>query len=178
NKSAEIPQNMQPITYKPALHPENRPHPALVPLQPQVVPSQPQQQQQQQQQQYQPHPVPSSQTIQMRALIVIQDASIIIGKGSQQIKEICKKSRGRATISEAVPGDSEQNLTVGRPLDAVSKAFGLIVRCINDEPFEVPLVPSSCAVTIWFVVPNSQMGSVIGKAGSKIKEIQDMSSAC
>ncbi|CAH7687826.1 hypothetical protein BY996DRAFT_4583914, partial [Phakopsora pachyrhizi] len=172
NKSAEIPQNMQPITYKPALHPENRPHPALVPLQPQVVPSQPQQQQ------YQLHPVPSSQTIQMRALIVIQDASIIIGKGSWQIKEICEKSRGRATISEAVPGNAEQNLTVGRPLDAVSKAFGLIVRCINDEPFEVPLVPSSHAVTIWFVVPNSQMHSVIGKAGSKIKEIQDMSSAC
>ncbi|KAI8443377.1 hypothetical protein BY996DRAFT_8696062 [Phakopsora pachyrhizi] len=95
----------------------------------------------------------------------------------RQIKEICEKSRGRATISEAVPGNSEQNLTVCRPLDAVSKAFGLIVRCINDEPFEVPLVPSSHAVTIWFVVPNSQMGSVIGKAGSKIKEIQDMSSA-
>ncbi|CAH7690577.1 hypothetical protein PPACK8108_LOCUS25965 [Phakopsora pachyrhizi] len=95
----------------------------------------------------------------------------------RQIKEICEKSRGQATISEAVPGNAEQNLTVGRPLDAVSKAFGLIVRCINDEPFEVPLVPSSHAVTIWFVVPNSQMGSVIGKAGSKIKEIQDMSSA-
>ncbi|KAI8452214.1 hypothetical protein BY996DRAFT_6623255 [Phakopsora pachyrhizi] len=81
NKPAEIPQNMQPITYKPALHPEN------------------------------------------------------------------------------LPGNAEQNLTCW-------PAFG-----------RVPLVPSSHAVTIWFVVPNSQMGSVIGKAGSKIKEIQDMSTS-
>ncbi|CAH7689054.1 hypothetical protein PPACK8108_LOCUS24113 [Phakopsora pachyrhizi] len=49
--------------------------------------------------------------------------------------------------SGAVPGNAEQILTVGGHLDTVSKAF----------------------------VPNSQMGSVIGKARSKIKEIQDMS---
>ena len=57
------------------------------------------------------------------------------------------------------------------------KAFGLIVRRINDEPFDVPSVPGSRAVTIKFMIPNSRMGSVIGKQGSKIKEIQDASGA-
>ncbi|KAF7421154.1 hypothetical protein PC9H_011674 [Pleurotus ostreatus] len=42
-------------------------------------------------------------------------------------------------------------------------AFGLIVRRINDEPFDVPSVPGSRAVTIKFMIPNSRMGSVIGK---------------
>ena len=59
----------------------------------------------------------------------------------------------------------------------LSKAFGLIVRRINDEPFDVPSVPGSRAVTIKFMIPNSRMGSVIGKQGSKIKEIQDASGA-
>lgn len=58
-----------------------------------------------------------------------------------------------------------------------TQAFGLIVRRINDEPFDVPSVPGSRAVTIKFMIPNSRMGSVIGKQGSKIKEIQDASGA-
>ena len=58
-----------------------------------------------------------------------------------------------------------------------AQAFGLIVRRINDEPFDVPSVPGSRAVTIKFMIPNSRMGSVIGKQGSKIKEIQDASGA-
>ena len=57
------------------------------------------------------------------------------------------------------------------------KAFGLIVRRINDEPFDVPSLPGSRAVTIKFMIPNSRMGSVIGKGGSKIKEIQEASGA-
>ena len=63
------------------------------------------------------------------------------------------------------------------PSSLTPKAFGLIVRRINDEPFDVPSVPGSRAVTIKFMIPNSRMGSVIGKQGSKIKEIQDASGA-
>ena len=58
-----------------------------------------------------------------------------------------------------------------------SQAFGLIVRRINDEPFDKASVPGSRAVTIKFMIPNSRMGSVIGKGGTKIKEIQDASGA-
>lgn len=61
--------------------------------------------------------------------------------------------------------------------DVHRQAFGLIVRRINDEPFDVPSVPGSRAVTIRFIIPNSRMGSVIGKSGSKIKEIQEASGA-
>ncbi|KAF8077739.1 hypothetical protein FPV67DRAFT_1462843 [Lyophyllum atratum] len=115
--------------------------------------------------------------IHMRCLIVTQDASIIIGKGGSHVNEIREKSGARVMVSESIPGNPERILNVSGPLDAVSKAFGLIVRRINDEPFDVPSVPGSRAVTIKFMIPNSRMGSVIGKQGSKIKEIQDASGA-
>ena len=135
----------------------------------------------------------------MRCLIVTQDASIIIGKGGSHVNEIREKSGARVMVSESIPGNPERILNVSGPLDAVSKvrlyillllhgflhlpmntptqAFGLIVRRINDEPFDKASVPGSRAVTIKFMIPNSRMGSVIGKGGSKIKEIQDASGA-
>jgi poly(rC)-binding protein 2/3/4 len=122
-------------------------------------------------------PPPPSANIHMRCLIVTQDASIIIGKGGAHVNEIREKSGARVMVSESIPGNPERILNVSGPLDAVSKAFGLIVRRINDEPFDVPSVPGSRAVTIKFMIPNSRMGSVIGKQGSKIKEIQDASGA-
>ncbi|KZT09742.1 uncharacterized protein LAESUDRAFT_518878 [Laetiporus sulphureus 93-53] len=115
--------------------------------------------------------------IHMRCLIVTQDASIIIGKGGSHVNEIRGKSGARVMVSESIPGNPERILNVSGPLDAVSKAFGLIVRRINDEPFDKPSIPGSRAVTIKFMIPNSRMGSVIGKGGTKIKEIQDASGA-
>ncbi|ODN82221.1 hypothetical protein L202_02507 [Cryptococcus amylolentus CBS 6039] len=120
---------------------------------------------------------PGPQQISMRSLIVTQDASIIIGRGGAHVNEIRDKSSARVTVSESIPGNPERILNVSGPLDAVAKAFGLIVRRINDEPFDVPSVPGSRAVTIKFIIPNSRMGSVIGKGGSKIKEIQEASGA-
>ncbi|KAF8629992.1 hypothetical protein AX15_003163 [Amanita polypyramis BW_CC] len=123
-----------------------------------------------------PPPSPSAQ-IHMRCLIVTQDASIIIGRGGAHVNEIREKSGARVVVSESIPGNPERILNVSGPLDAVSKAFGLIVRRINDEPFDVPSVPGSRAVTIKFMIPNSRMGSVIGRQGCKIKEIQEASGA-
>lgn len=127
-----------------------------------------------------PAPAPGADgpaSIQMRALIVTQDASIIIGKQGKNVNEIREKSGSKVTITESVPGNPERVMVVGGQLDAVSKAFGLIVRRINDEPFDVPSVPGSRMVTIRFIIPNARMGSVIGKGGSKIKEIQEASGA-
>lgn len=118
-----------------------------------------------------------SQNISMRCLIVTQDASVIIGRGGVHVNEIREKSSARVTVSESIPGNPERILNVSGQLDAVAKAFGLIVRRINDEPFDVASLPGSKAVTIKFIIPHSRMGSVIGKGGSKIKEIQEASGA-
>lgn len=122
-------------------------------------------------------PAPPAAQIHMRCLIVTQDASIIIGKAGKHVNEIREKSGARVMVSESIPGNPERILNVSGPLDAVSKSFGLIVRRINDEPFDTPSVPGSRAVTIKFIIPHSRMGSVIGRGGTKIKEIQDASGA-
>lgn len=59
--------------------------------------------------------------IQMRALIVTQDASIIIGKGGKNVNEIREKSGSKITITEAVPGNPERVMVIAGQLDAVSK---------------------------------------------------------
>lgn len=117
------------------------------------------------------------QYISVRTLIVTGDASIIIGKQGKHINEIRDKSGAKLTISESLPGNPERIMTVAGQLDAVSKSFGLIVRRINDEPFDQASLPGSRAVTIRFIIPNSRMGSIIGKGGAKIKEIQEASGA-
>lgn len=119
--------------------------------------------------------VPAS--IVIRALIVTGDASVIIGKQGRHINEIRELSNARLNISQSIPSNPERILTVSGALDAVSKAFGLIVRRMNDEPFDQPSLPGSRAVHMRFIIPNSRMGSIIGKQGSKIKEIQEASGA-
>ena len=93
-------------------------------------------------------PAEASPSITIRALIVTQDASVIIGKGGSHIKEIREKAGAKVSVTEAQPGTMERVLMVSGPLDAVSKAYGLIVRKINDEPYDQPSVPGSRAVTI------------------------------
>jgi len=113
----------------------------------------------------------------MRALIITSDASVIIGKQGRHINEIRELSNARLNISESIPSNPERILTVSGALDAVSKAFGLLVRRINDEPFDQPSLPGSRAASIRFIIPNSRMGAIIGRQGSKIKEIQEASGA-
>lgn len=115
--------------------------------------------------------------VQLRAIVHSADASIIIGKGGRHINEIRQESGARLQITGAVPGNDERILTVSGALEAVARAFGLLVRRLNDEPFMQPSLPGARAYTWRFVVPNARMGSVIGKGGTKIKEIQEASGA-
>lgn len=124
------------------------------------------QSQSQPQQQADPRASMTAPMISMRALIVTQDASVIIGRGGAHIREIREKSGAKVDVTPQVPGNPERILNISGPLDAVSKvsrkfaisifnlaevgfkAFGLIVRRINDEPYDSPSVPGSRAVTV------------------------------
>ena len=70
-------------------------------------------------------------TIQMRALIVTQDASIIIGKAGKNVNEIRDKSGSKITITEAVPGNPERVMVVAGQLDAVSKVSSTLLALCN-----------------------------------------------
>ncbi|KAG9295215.1 hypothetical protein G9A89_006196 [Geosiphon pyriformis] len=117
------------------------------------------------------------QTISLRALVTTKEAGVIIGKAGKNVSEIRDRSGAKVTISEMVQGAYERILTVTGPLDTVAKAFALVARKVLDENLDTPSTPTSKSTTIRLLVPHSRMGPVIGKGGTKIKEIQEKSGA-
>lgn len=65
--------------------------------------------------------------IQMRALIVTQDASIIIGKAGKNVNEIREKSGSKINITESIAGSPERVMVISGQLDAVSKVSSNIL---------------------------------------------------
>ncbi|CAG8791090.1 679_t:CDS:2 [Cetraspora pellucida] len=116
-------------------------------------------------------------TISLRALVTTKEAGVIIGKGGKNVSEIRDRSGAKVTISEMVQGAYERILTVTGPLDTVAKAFALVARKVLDENLDTPSTPNSKSTTIRLLVPHTRMGPVIGKGGTKIKEIQEKSGA-
>ncbi|RUP52240.1 hypothetical protein BC936DRAFT_150066 [Jimgerdemannia flammicorona] len=117
-------------------------------------------------------------SISIRSLVTTKEAGVIIGKGGKNVSDIRDKSGARVTISEMVQGAYERILTVTGPLDAVAKAYALVARKILDENLENEDPTNGTRIlSIRLLVPDARMGSVIGKGGVKIKEIQEASGA-
>ncbi|TEA40067.1 hypothetical protein DBR06_SOUSAS2910138, partial [Sousa chinensis] len=88
------------------------------------------------------------------------------------------QSGARINISEG--NCPERIVTITGPTDAIFKAFAMIaykfeediINCMTNSP-----ATSKPPVTLRLVVPASQCGSLIGKGGSKIKEIRESTGA-
>jgi heterogeneous nuclear rnp K-like protein 2 len=75
---------------------------------------------------------PPTAQINMRCLIVTQDASIIIGRAGAHVNEIREKSGARVVVSESIPGNPERILNVSGPLDAVSKVWYFVSNYMRE----------------------------------------------
>ncbi|KAG0376129.1 hypothetical protein BGX24_008239 [Mortierella sp. AD032] len=113
----------------------------------------------------------------IRAIVSTKEAGVIIGKSGKNVKEIRELSGARVNISEMVPGAAERILTAIGPLDAVAKAFSLIAKTTIAEQADADVEPESESTTMRLLAGNHKMGSIIGKGGSKIKEVQEASGA-
>ncbi|KAF2470409.1 uncharacterized protein BDR25DRAFT_34541 [Lindgomyces ingoldianus] len=113
----------------------------------------------------------------LRACISTTEAATIIGKGGENVTQIRRMSGAKCTVSDYSRGAVERILTVSGQVDAVSKAFGLIVRTLNQEDLEAPSTSTSKTYPMRLLIPHILIGSVIGKAGVRIREIQDASNA-
>ncbi|KAG0225169.1 hypothetical protein B0O80DRAFT_503516 [Mortierella sp. GBAus27b] len=116
-------------------------------------------------------------TTALRSIVSTKDAGVIIGKSGKNVSEIREQSGAKVTISEMVPGAYERILTVSGPLDTVAKAYSLVAQKVIAEHIEPDAAPESESTSIRLLVSHHRMGSVIGKGGAKIKEIQDASGA-
>ncbi|KAI6075424.1 Poly(rC)-binding protein 3-like isoform X4 [Aix galericulata] len=99
------------------------------------------------------------------------------GKG-ETVKKMREESGARINISEG--SCPERIVTITGPTDAIFKAFSMIALKFEEDinaSMTNSTVTSKPPVTLRLVVPASQCGSLIGKGGSKIKEIRESTGA-
>ncbi|TRY68469.1 hypothetical protein TCAL_06845 [Tigriopus californicus] len=130
----------------------------------------------------------TSATLTLRMIMSGKEVGSIIGKGGEIINNIREDSGAKIHISDgSVP---ERIVTVTGTTDAILKAFSLICKKFEEDggTRESPIsssssssssstTPKQTGVTLRLVVPASQCGSLIGKGGSKIKDIRETSGA-
>ncbi|TVY43478.1 RNA-binding protein [Lachnellula occidentalis] len=115
--------------------------------------------------------------IHIRSVITSAEAATVIGKGGENVSQIRKMSGAKCTVSDYQKGAVERILTVSGVVDAVAKAFGLIIRTLNNEPLDVTSGPQSKTYPLRLLIPHILIGSIIGKGGVRIREIQEASGA-
>ncbi|KAI9810841.1 MAG: hypothetical protein M1827_006048 [Pycnora praestabilis] len=125
------------------------------------------------------HPQHQDETgwIHVRAVISSAEAATVIGKGGENVTQIRRLSGAKCTVSDYARGAVERILTVSGLVDATAKAFGLIIRTLNNEPIEAPSTPQSKTYPLRLLIPHILIGSIIGKSGVRIREIQEASGA-
>ncbi|ORX93447.1 hypothetical protein K493DRAFT_330154 [Basidiobolus meristosporus CBS 931.73] len=119
---------------------------------------------------------PSTTTLSLRSLVFAKEAGIIIGRGGQSVKEIRERSGTKVTISEQIQGVNERILAITGLVDAISKAYSLVAQRLTED-IEDETIKTAKGATIRLLIPHKRMGYIIGKSGSKIKEIQEASGA-
>ncbi|KAA8570428.1 hypothetical protein MFRU_005g04640 [Monilinia fructicola] len=115
--------------------------------------------------------------IHVRSVITSAEAATVIGKGGENVSLVRKLSGAKCTVSDYQKGAVERILTVSGVVDAVAKAFGLIIRTLNNENLESPSDSSSKTYPLRLLIPHILIGSIIGKGGVRIREIQEASGA-
>ncbi|KAJ5899534.1 hypothetical protein N7495_004278 [Penicillium taxi] len=115
--------------------------------------------------------------IYIRCIITTQEAATVIGKGGENVSQIRRMSGAKCVVSDYHRGAVERILTVSGTQDIVAKGFGLIIRTLNNEPLDVPSTAQSKTYALRLLIPHILIGSIIGKGGVRIREIQVASGA-
>ncbi|KAG1960271.1 poly(rC)-binding protein [Pimephales promelas] len=117
-------------------------------------------------------------TLTIRLLMHGKEVGSIIGKKGETVKKMREESSARINISEG--NCPERIVTITGPTDAIFKAFAMIAYKFEEDiinSMSNSQATSKPPVTLRLVVPASQCGSLIGKGGSKIKEMRESTGA-
>jgi len=113
--------------------------------------------------------------INLRLLLSGDEVKYLFGVDEQLLGQLRQQTGALLTLTE--PGAHERVLTITGPLDTVFKAFSLVCRKMWEFVSSLSDPSNPRSLVLRLAVPAPQCGSIIGKAGAKIKEIRDLSGA-
>ncbi|XP_065198807.1 poly(rC)-binding protein 3-like [Sycon ciliatum] len=113
----------------------------------------------------------SSVQLTIRLLMQSRDVGSIIGKGGATISKFRNESHAHINITD---GGTERIVTLTGTTDAIFAAFSMICKKV-EEGFRQSTSSSGQQppVSLRLLIPASQCGPLIGKSGSKIKELRE-----
>ncbi|KAL9094597.1 MAG: hypothetical protein Q9165_003156 [Trypethelium subeluteriae] len=111
----------------------------------------------------------------LRAIVSSKEAGVIIGKAGQNVADLREKTGVRAGVSKVVQGVHDRVLSVTGSLEAMAKAYGIVADALLKG---APQMGMGGAVNpnthpVRLLISHNQMGTIIGRQGLKIKQIQD-----
>ncbi|CAB4257225.1 similar to Saccharomyces cerevisiae YBR233W PBP2 RNA binding protein with similarity to mammalian heterogeneous nuclear RNP K protein [Maudiozyma barnettii] len=135
----------------------------------------------------------NSDLVNLRMLCLVREASLIVGSKGETISRIKNETSTRINVSENIKGVPERVVYFRGSCENVAKAFGKVSRILSgamlQEEKENKDIPKKSAeegdkdientipITVHLLIPHHLMGYVIGKHGSRLKEIEELSAA-
>ncbi|GHJ87652.1 hypothetical protein NliqN6_4054 [Naganishia liquefaciens] len=117
-------------------------------------------------------------TITLRALISTKEAGIIIGKAGETVAKLRDSTKVKAGVSKVVSGVQDRVLSITGSVDQISEAYGQVANLLLSTPLADPThLPSNGFCSLRLLISHNLMGTIIGRQGQKIKQIQDASGA-
>lgn len=128
---------------------------------------------------------PEGELLESRLLIDNYEASVIIGKGGENVKVVRTDSGAFVSILKTESAVSKERvMTIKGTPDAIAKAIMLIVNLLlesaNSRKQKDPTAATGeleTSYTVKILIHKFLAGSIIGKGGTIIKEIQEQSGA-
>uniref|UniRef100_A0A914Y2X1 K Homology domain-containing protein n=1 Tax=Panagrolaimus superbus TaxID=310955 RepID=A0A914Y2X1_9BILA len=111
----------------------------------------------------------------IRLLMQSKEVGSIIGKKGDHVKQIREKSGAKVNISDG--SCPERIVTITGNVTTINKAFSMICKKSEEDLQALPNSVPQPPITMRLIVPATQCGSLIGKRGSKIKEIRESTGA-
>jgi predicted RNA-binding protein YlqC (UPF0109 family) len=105
--------------------------------------------------------------VNMRFLISSKEAGILIGKAGCHVAEIRESTGMRVIVSPQAPRVNDRIMTLTGQLQALGRAISMIAKKLITS-----LKDGKDKATLRMLIPSPKMGYVIGKSGSRIKELQ------
>ncbi|OUC48464.1 KH domain protein [Trichinella nativa] len=111
----------------------------------------------------------------IRLLMQGKEVGSIIGKKGDHIRTIRDESMAKINISDGTC--PERIVTITGSVQAIDTAFKMICKKFEEDQQQIPDSVPKPPITFRLIVPATQCGCLIGRGGSKIKDIREATGA-